>query len=98
MSRLRWEAIRSLGRTLRPYVDPSSYRPLILLVVISLIIFLWPLAVDVAHALFFMIPSWIRKSFAQGLILTLIAAGLVRLCRVMKTDGWPIEAPASEPG
>ena len=98
LNRLRWETITSLGRALRPYVDPSSYRPLILLAVISLAVFLWPLAVDVAYALFFMIPSWVRRSFAHGLILTLIAAGLVRLCRVREKDQWPIEPPESEPG
>jgi hypothetical protein len=85
-------------RKLRPWVDPSSYRPLFLLVVISLVVFLAPLMADVGYALFFMLPSWFRKSLGQGILLTLIAAGLRRLWRVRARDWWPIEAARNEPG
>ena len=85
-------------RNLRSWVDPRSYRPLVLLVVASLVVMLVPLAVDVGDALFFMIPRWVRNSMAQGMILTLIALGLGRLWRVRTTDGWPIEPEGTESG
>ncbi len=69
-------------RKFRSWVDPSSYRPLFLLVVISLVVFLMPLALDVGYVLFFMLPYWFRKSLGQGILLALIAAGLWRLWRV----------------
>lgn len=94
----RWEKIKGHSRALRPWVHPSSYRPLILLVVISLVVFLGPLAVDVGYALFFMLPPWVRKSLGQGILLTLIAVGLRRLWRVRETDSWPIEPMGREPG
>jgi hypothetical protein len=94
----RWEQIKGLGRALRPWVHPGSYRSLILLVVISLVVFLWPLAIDVAWALFFMPPPWVRESLGQGVLLTLIAVGLWRLHRVKGTDSWPIEPMGRQPG
>jgi|GEM_PF-1823101 len=98
MNCARWEKIKGLGRALRPWVHPSSYRSLILLVVISLVVFLWPLAVDVAWALFFMLPPWVRKSLGQGILVTLIAVGLWRLHRVKGTDSWPIEPMGRQQG
>src|SRR5271157_1929512 len=98
MNCARWEKIKGLGRALRPWVHPSSYRSLILLVVISLVVFLWPLAVDVAWALFFMLPPWVRKSLGQGILVTLIAVGLWRLHRVKGTDSWPVEPMGRQQG
>jgi hypothetical protein len=94
---LRSGRIRRLGRALGRNLDPSTYRPLILLVVGSLAIFLWPLAVDVGYALFFMIPPLIRKGIGQGLVLTLIALGLRRLWLVKPTDAWPGGHEGGEP-
>jgi len=94
----RWEQIKGYGRALRPWVHPSSYRPLILLVVISLAVFLSPLAFEVARALFFRLPPWVRTSLGHGIVLMLIAVGVQRLCRLKETDTWPIEPMREEPG
>jgi hypothetical protein len=87
---------RNLMRKFRSWVDPSSYRPLLLLVVISLVVFLTPLAIDVGYALFFMLPYWFRWLLAQGILLALIAAGLWRLWQVRTTDWWPVEPERNE--
>jgi hypothetical protein len=79
-------------RKLRLWIDPSSYRPMILLVAVSLTIFLLPLAFEVSRALFFAIPYWIRKSFAHGTLLAVIAAGLWRIWQVRPRDQWPMES------
>jgi hypothetical protein len=62
-----------------------------LLFVVSMTVFLWPLAVDVAIALFFWLPNGFRKAMGQGLLLALLALGLRRLWRVNPTDSWPAE-------
>jgi hypothetical protein len=91
------KSLRELEQKLRPWVDPSTYRPLFLLAAISLIVFLAPLAADVGYALFFMLPFRARRSLGQGLFLALIAVGLARLWRVKTTDGWPIDLSREEP-
>jgi hypothetical protein len=93
-----WESgkkIKALVQALRPWVNPESYRPLVLLVVVSLTLVLWPLAVDVGYALFFGLPLWCQKALGQGLLLALVGIGLRRLWRVKPADTWPIlESPA----
>ena len=64
---------------------------MLLLFVVSMTVFLWPLAVDVAIALFFGLPNGLRKAMGQGLLLALLAVGLRRLWRVNPTDSWPSE-------
>ena len=54
------DKFKSILRCLRPWVDTSTYRPLIALVAVSLMAFLAPLALDVADALFFWLPRWFR--------------------------------------
>ena len=56
-------------RALRPWFDWRSYRSLITLVVVSFAVFLWPLAYDVAVALFFMLPGWFRNALGQTALL-----------------------------
>jgi hypothetical protein len=91
LNRESWKKIEILSRTLGRWIDTRSYRPLILLFVVSMAIFLWPLAVDVAIALFFRIPNGLLKVMGQGLFLALVVAGLRRLWRVRPTDTWPWE-------
>jgi hypothetical protein len=83
-------------RKFRSWVDPSTYRPLVLLVVISLGVFLMPLALDIAYALYFALPFWFRKSLGHGIFLTMIAAGLWRLWQVRPGDRWPIDPERNE--
>jgi hypothetical protein len=78
-----------MTRRLRAWVDPSSYRPLVLLVVVSFTIFLGPLALDVLKAIFFRIPWSYRWVLGQGAMIALLAAGLHRLWLVRPTDAWP---------
>jgi hypothetical protein len=64
-----------------------------MLFVVSMAVFLAPLAWDVARALFFAIPQSIRHAMGQGVILATIAAGLVRVSRLKETDSWPMQDP-----
>jgi hypothetical protein len=89
----RREWIRGWIRRLRPWVDPSSYRPLILLFVLSMTVFIGPLVADVSYALFFRLPDWFRTWLGQGVLLGLMGMGLRRLCQVKPSDAWP--APAA---
>ncbi len=93
-----WKKFETLCRTLRPWFDTRSYRPLVLLVVVSLTVFLGPLAGDVVIALFFAIPRVVRHAMGQGMLLGLIALGLWRLHRVKETDSWPIEPMGRQQG
>jgi hypothetical protein len=74
---------------LRGCVDPRSYRPLVLLVVVSLGLFLAPLAFDIAHAFYFGLPPWFRKGLAQVLVCALGVMTLLRLWQLKPTDSWP---------
>ncbi len=85
------KTIETLYRILWPWFDTRSYRPLLLLFVVSMAVFLGPLAREVAVALFFRIPNGIRNALGQGTILGLLVFGLIRLWRVKPTDSWPAE-------
>ncbi len=89
LNREHWKKIESVCRFLRRWFDTRTYRPLILLFVVSMTVFLGPLAADVAIALFFGLPNGLRSALGQAMILGLIAAGLWRLWRVKATDSWP---------
>jgi hypothetical protein len=91
LNREHWKKIEALRRCLGRWFDTRSYRPLLLLFVVSMTVFLWPLAVDVAIALLFGLPNGFRKAMGQGLLLALLAVGLRRLWRVNPTDSWPSE-------
>lgn len=93
--RERWGKIRGVARILAPWVDPKSRRPLVLLVVVSLAVFLGPLAFDVSHAFFFGLPEWFRWSLGEVALLAIIAAGLCRLWCVRPTDTWP-DTPSTD--
>jgi len=97
MNREQWERIQVVVRLLRPWVDPRSYRPLVLLVVASLVVFLAPLALDVGTALFSRLPSWFRWSLGEAAFLAIVAAGLRRLWHVRPTDMWPLRPGPGEP-
>jgi len=90
--------VRSILRILRPWFDPRSQRPLVLLVVVSFSLLLLPLAFDVGNALLVMIPSKVRWLLGEGALVALVAAGLRRLSRVRPTDSWPTLASPDEPG
>jgi hypothetical protein len=90
----RWARFKSLLRYLRPWVDTSSYRPLLGLAVLSFAVFLAPLAFDVSLALFFRLPPWFRNALGQCMLLTLGGLGLWRLWQVRPTDAWPSNSSA----
>jgi hypothetical protein len=94
----QWDRVRRVARILHPWVDPASYRPLVLLVVVALAVFLAPLGLDVAHALFYGLPPWWRWSLGEAAFLVLVAAGLRRLWQVRPTDAWPSAMGVAEPG
>jgi hypothetical protein len=85
----RWKQFRRTLEIVRPWYDPSSYRPLVLLVVVSFVVFLWPLACDVAASIYFGIPSRVRWCFGEAVLVAVLACGLRRLVRVLPTDTWP---------
>jgi hypothetical protein len=97
VNRDHWDRFKSLLRYLRPWVDPSSYRPLWALVVLSFGVFLAPLAFEVCHALFFKLPTWFRYALGNGLFLALGGYGLRRLWRVSPRDSWPSPLSADDP-
>ncbi len=84
------ERFRGVASAIKSWIDPKSRKPLVLLVVVSLGVFLAPLAADVAHALFFKLPGWFRWSLGEAAFLAVVAVGFRRLMRVDPTDEWPI--------
>ena len=87
---MRWrEWAQWAGGWLGPWVDPKSRRPLVLLVVIAFGVFLAPLGLEVARALFFGLPRWFRWSLGEGAALGIVGFGLRRLWRVKASDAWP---------
>ncbi len=80
---------RTLARRLRPWFDPRTRRPLVLLAVVSFGALLWPLAVDEAEALFYAIPWGVRWLLVQVLMVAGIGAVLARLLVVRADDSWP---------
>ena len=74
--------VESIYRYVKPWFDPTSYRPLILLFVVAMAIFLWPLATEVASALFFRIPNPLRRAMINGLLLSLLGLAFYRLWQV----------------
>jgi hypothetical protein len=95
----RWRRVRGILDRLGPWFDPRSRRLLILLTLVCFGVFLWPLAADVATALFFAIPWRFRWTLGQAAIVVAIAAGVRRLCQVRPGDTWPSrdEATTSTP-
>ncbi len=85
--------VRALLRAARPWLDPRSRKPLVLLAVVSLAVFLAPLAADVASAWFFSLPWGLRWSLAQAAIVLAIAIGVCRLCWIRPGDAWPSPLP-----
>src|SRR5688572_29421685 len=70
------ERVVRVVRALRPWFDPKSRRPLVVLFLVSLGVFLWPLAFDVGSALYSTLPRWFRRSLGQAAFLPVVAAGL----------------------
>ena len=81
----------SIYRYLRRWFDPRSYRPLILLFVVAMAVFLGPLATEVATALFYRIPNALRKAMVHGLLLSFLGLAFYRLWQVKPADSWPSE-------
>ena len=73
-----------------PWYHPSSYRPLLLLVIVCFVAFLLPLAYDVAVVIYGDIPSRIRWFTGETLLVVVFAYGLRRLFQVRPTDSWPL--------
>jgi hypothetical protein len=90
VNRHPWDRAKNLLRRVRPLVDTRW--PLVALLILSLGIFLAPLAFDVGHALFFRIPKWYRKALGQVLMLAVGGAALFRIWHVRPTDSWPCES------
>ena len=74
---------------MRWWFDPKTRGPLALCLVIASLILLGPLAWDVAVAVYYSLPLWFRHGTGQGLLLAIVAVGLVRLWRILPTDSWP---------
>ncbi len=90
--------LRTLLRIAARWLDPRSRRPLVVLTVVALAVFLGPLAGELASAWFFAIPWRFRWSLAQAALIAAIALGLVRLWLNRPGDAWPpaaAEDPAS---
>jgi hypothetical protein len=85
--------IRGVRRHLGPWFDPRSRRPLVLLVAVSFAVLLWPLAVEVATALFYAIPRSVRNALGHAAVIVAIAVGVWRLCRVRPGDAWHAGVP-----
>ena len=83
------DAIARAARALRPWVDPKSRRPLVLLALIAMAVFLGPLAVDVLTAVYYRLPREVRWGFGQACLVASIAIGLRRIGEVRPSDAWP---------
>jgi hypothetical protein len=92
ISPARWDELKRVLQYLRPWVDRRSYRPLILLVVVSLGLFLLPLGVDVVLALYGGLPLWFRNTLTQAMLLAVGVLAVRRLWRIKPTDSWPSNA------
>ncbi len=92
------ERIWRFGRALGPWVDPKSRRPLVLIAAIAMTVFLAPLGLDIAKALFFALPQWFRWSLGQGAVVAILVIGLRRLLNVRPTDAWPAASLSDESG
>ncbi|HKI21155.1 MAG TPA: hypothetical protein VKA15_24900, partial [Isosphaeraceae bacterium] len=84
------KSLRNVARTLRPWLDTTTYRPLVLLSVLVIGAFLGPPLYDTAVARYSSIPARIRWAFGEGVFLVIVAAGLLRLMTVKPGDSWPI--------
>lgn len=80
---------KKLTRLIRPWVDPSTYRPIVALIVIAVTLFLAPLVNDVVVALFFLLPNGLRLGLGECGFLLLLGFGVRRLLRVRRGDSWP---------
>src|SRR5262245_53353208 len=97
MARKGWERVQGIIRVLRPWISFRSRRPLVLLVVVCLGLFLFPLAADWSVALLYGLPSWFRRAIGQAMFAALLAVGLWRLGRVTGTDSWPMPCGPEAP-
>lgn len=95
-NRERWKTLAGLSRPLWPWFDIRSRRSLVTLFVVSMAVFLAPLALDIAKALFFAIPRSVRNGMGHTVIVGFIAAGLWRIWQVKATDSWPSEQGIEE--
>ena len=91
------EQLRRTLEILRPWYDPSSYRSLVSVVIVSFAVFLWPLVCDFAGAIHAGTPSHVRWCFGEAVIVAILACGLRRLIRVLPTDTWPSTSSSAHP-
>jgi hypothetical protein len=96
MTGIRRDKLKDLLGLMRPWFDARTYRPLILLVVVVFGVFLGPLALDVVFAIVYGLPPWMRKAFGNGLLVSIIGIGLIRLWRGQPGDAWPIDPAADD--
>ncbi len=97
MNQEQRDRMLKLARWLGPWFDRRSYRPILLLLLVSFTIFLGPLAVDLFKAWYFSLPNSLRRALGQGTLMTLIAAGLYRLWLIRPADSWPVSEPLNVP-
>jgi len=91
-----WDRVKVWLRRLRPWVDPSSYRPLILLAFAAFGILLGPLAWEVFIAILFRLPPIYRKVLGQATLATILALVVARLWVVRESDAWPGDPDADD--
>jgi hypothetical protein len=81
--------MRRLWAALWYWLDPQSRRPLVVLAVLAMLLFLAPLMVDVVWAVFFKLSPRIRWWLGELMFVGLLALGVRRLLTVRPGDGWP---------
>ncbi len=92
----RWDELMGFLRLVRPWFDARTYRPLILLFVVAFGVLLGPLALDLVYVVLYGLPPWLRKALGNGLLLSIMGVGLIRLWKVRPSDAWPIGSTADD--
>ncbi len=83
------QSLRPWGEILRPWFDLRSRRPVVLLVVASMVLLVTPLAWEWILVGIDSIPHQVAWWLGQSTLLVLLAVGTWRLLQVRPGDSWP---------
>jgi hypothetical protein len=92
ISRQLGKRLRTVAQTLRPWVDPATYRPLLVLFVVALLALLGPLLYEIGMVLVSSIPARVRWFIGETVFVVIVAAGFMRLLTKKPSDAWPVPA------